>query len=32
MNTLTAQEVIKLGSILFDFSEASGTTFNIPKS
>jgi hypothetical protein len=31
MNTPTAQEAIKLSSILSDFSEASGTTFNLAK-
>jgi hypothetical protein len=32
MNTPTAQEAIKLSFILSDFSEASGTTFNMAKS
>jgi hypothetical protein len=32
MNTPTAQEAIKLSSILSDFSKASGTTFNLAKS
>ena len=32
MNTPTVQEAIKLSSILSDFSEASGTTFNLAKS
>jgi len=32
MNTPTAQEAIKLKTILSDFSEASGTTFNLDKS
>jgi hypothetical protein len=32
MNTPTTQEEIKLSSILSDFSEASGTTFNPAKS
>jgi hypothetical protein len=32
MNTPTVQEEIKLSSILSDFSEASGTTFNLAKS
>jgi hypothetical protein len=32
MNTPTVQEAIKLSSILSDFSEASGTTFNMAKS
>ena len=32
MNTPTMQEAIKLSSILSDFNEASGTTFNLAKS
>jgi hypothetical protein len=32
MNTPTMQEVIKVSSIIFDFSEASDTTFNLAKS
>jgi hypothetical protein len=32
MNTPTVQETTKISSILFDFSEASGTTFNLAKS
>ena len=32
MNTPTMQESNKLRSILYDFSEASGTTFNLAKS
>jgi hypothetical protein len=31
MNTHTVKEVIKLSSILSDFNEASGTTFNLAK-
>jgi hypothetical protein len=31
MNTPIVQEAIKLSSILSDFSEASGTTFNLAK-
>jgi hypothetical protein len=32
LNSSTAREAIKLNSILFDFSEASGMTLNLDKS